>query len=482
MSSEQTYDVVIVGAGLSGIGAAYHLQTQCPDRSYTILEARPSIGGTWDLFRYPGIRSDSDMYTFGFSFKPWQNPQSIADGPSILEYINETADQFGIRPKIQFNHRVVAAAWSSGNQCWTLTVQTPDEVQQTITTRFLFMCSGYYDYEQGYQPTFPNQDTFQGTLVHPQHWDPALDYTDKRVVIIGSGATAVTLLPELAKRARMVTLLQRSPTYIANLPRQDKVANFLKKVLPGRWAYALVRWKNILFGLAFYQLSRRHPGWVKWLLKGHIRRQLGAQYEDRNFTPRYDPWDQRLCVVPDNDLFEAIKQGNARIVTDTIRSFTDSGVALDSGQEIKADIIVTATGLKVQLLGGMVLTVDEKTVDTAQVHAYKGVMFDDVPNFAVAIGYTNAPWTLKCDLNCYFVTKVLNHMRQHGHTVCTPRFDYQNLQSEPLLDFKAGYILRAQHILPKQGTKAPWKVYQNYLKDLRALKHSSVTDDYLEYA
>ena len=482
MSSEQTYDVVIVGAGLSGIGAAYHLQTQCPDRSYIILEARASIGGTWDLFKYPGIRSDSDMYTFGFSFKPWQNPQSIADGPSILEYINETADQFGIRQNIQFNRRVVAAAWSSGDQRWALTVESPDKEKQIVTSRFLFMCSGYYDYEQGYQPTFPNQDAFRGALVHPQHWDPALDYTDKQVVVIGSGATAVTLLPELAKRARMVTMLQRSPTYFANLPRQDKAANFLRKVLPSRWAYALVRWKNILFGIAFYELSRRRPGWVKWLIKGHIRKQMGAQYEDRHFTPRYDPWDQRLCVVPDNDLFDALKQGNARIVTDTIRSFTEAGVALDSGQVIKADIIITATGLKVQLLGGMVLTVDDKVVDTAQMHAYKGVMFDNVPNFAVAIGYTNAPWTLKCDLNCYFVTKVLNHMRHHGHIVCTPRFDHQNLQSEPLLDFEAGYILRAQHILPKQGSEAPWKVYQNYLKDLRALKHSSVTDDYLEYA
>ena len=479
---QSEYDVVVIGAGLSGISAAYYLQEKCPERSFTVLEARAAIGGTWDLFKYPGIRSDSDMYTFGFSFNPWKNPQAIADGPSILRYINETADTFHIREKIQFNRWVAEAAWSSSDQQWTLEVENREtEEKEVIACNFLFMCSGYYDYENGYQPAFLNSESFQGKIIHPQKWEADLDYTDKNIVIIGSGATAVTLLPELAKRARSVTMLQRSPTYITNLPSQDVIANTLKKFLPAQWAHDLARWKNILIGLGFYQAARKWPNFIRNLLKKYIQKQLGDRYRDKDFNPSYNPWDQRLCLVPDNDLFEALNGNNAHILTDTIASFTPDGIALQSGDTLETDIIITATGLKVQLFGGMKLTIDGSKVNTADIHAYKGVMFSDVPNFAVAIGYTNAPWTLKCDLNCQFVTKVLNYMKKNHYLVCVPKFDYAHLTSEPLLDFDAGYILRASHVLPKQGSQAPWKVYQNYIKDLFSLKYGNVRDKYLEY-
>jgi len=484
MTVKSDYNVVIVGAGLSGIGAAYHLQEKCPNLTFTILEARSAMGGTWDLFKYPGIRSDSDMYTFGFSFYPWKNPQAIADGPSILKYIQETAEAFQIRQKIKFNHKVVTANWSSEAKQWLLTIERADSqaALRYLSCNFLFMCSGYYDYERGYEPAFPNCDQFEGIVVHPQKWDSKLDYTNKRVIIVGSGATAVTLVPEMAKKAKMVTLLQRSPTYITNLPSKDVIAQALNKALPRNWAYTLSRWKNILFSLGFYQLSRKCPKLVKNLLKKHIRTQLGSDYEERHFNPSYKPWDQRLCVVPDNDLFLALKEGKAEMVTDTIQTFTKRGILLSSGQELEADIIVTATGLKIQLFGGMKLMVDQKVIDTAKMLAYKGVMFSGIPNFAVAVGYTNASWTLKCDLNCHYVTKVLNHMSANDYSVITPRFDYENLEIEPLLDFNAGYILRANDILPKQGSKAPWKVYQNYVKDLLSLKYGSVKDKYLEYS
>lgn len=479
---QNDYDVVIVGAGLSGIGGAYYLKTHCPWLSYTILEGREAIGGTWDLFKYPGIRSDSDMYTFGFSFHPWKNPQSIADGPSILQYINETADTFDLRKNIQFGSKASSASWSSGANSWTLTVEkTNGTSPRLITCNFLFMCSGYYNYNHGYLPEFPGFQRFKGTIVHPQKWDTSLDYADKDIVIIGSGATAVTLLPELAKKAAKVTMLQRSPTYVMNLPREDKLANMLKKVLPAKMAHGAARWKNILMGLAFYKACRRWPDKLKAFLKKQVQKQLGDQYQEQNFDPTYHPWDQRLCFVPDNDLFSAIKKGNAGIVTDGINTFTETGIALKSGQHLNADIIVTATGLQLQLFGGMKILINGQPADFKNSHAYKGVMLSGIPNFAIAIGYTNASWTLKAELNCRFVTRLLNHMKKHEHHVCTPQYDPSLGASEPLMDFNSGYIKRAEDFLPKQGAKAPWKVYQNYIRDIFSLKHPDVKDRYLHY-
>ena len=476
------YDVIVVGAGLSGIGAAYHLQTECPTKNFTVLEARSRIGGTWDLFKYPGIRSDSDMYTLGFPFNPWQNPKAIADGPAILQYINDTAQKFGIDKKIRFNHKVIDASWSDSDKLWTLKIAGNDQVpEQMLYCKFLFMCSGYYDYEKGYTPEFPGIELYKGPIIHPQKWDPAIEYDDKNVVIIGSGATAITLVPELAKKAKKVTMLQRSPSYVVSLPSEDKVANVLRKILPTRLAYKLIRWKNILFSIAFYNACRKWPEALKKYIQKGIKKQLGDQYDMRNFDPRYKPWDQRLCIVPDANLFEVIKDGKAEIVTDNIDQFTQKGILLASGRELEADLVITATGLKLQLLGGMKMHINGILGDTAKTHCYRGVMFSDVPNFAISVGYTNASWTLKCDLNCQFVTKLLNYMDEKHYTVCTPRFDSAVFGSEPLLDFNAGYVLRATDSLPKQGSKHPWKVYQNYIRDLMSLKMESVNDKYLEY-
>ena len=477
-----TYDVVIVGAGLSGIGAAYHIQEKCPDRSFTVLEGRSSMGGTWDLFKYPGIRSDSDMFTLGFSFNPWKDPKAIADGPAILQYIKDTAKKFGIDKKIQYNHKVIEAAWSGEWERWTLTIAEHENVEhQKIHCNFLFMCSGYYDYENGHSPKFPNSKAFKGIIIHPQKWDTSLNYENKKVVVIGSGATAITLVPEMAKKAQKVTMLQRSPGYIMNLPSKDVVANFLGKTMPSKVAYKVSRWKNILLSTFLYNMSRKRPERIKRFIKSNIKKTLGDKYEDKHFTPKYEPWDQRLCLVPDNDLFEALKSGKAEIVTDTIEKFTSDGIQLNSGKLLEADIIVTATGLKVQLLGGMKLVIGGEPFNIGQAHAYRGVMMSDAPNFAVAVGYTNASWTLKCDLNCHFVTKVLNYMKENNYATCTPRFDDTVFETEPLLDFDAGYIQRALDILPKQGSKEPWKVHQNYLRDLRSLKHAAIDDEYLEY-
>ncbi len=484
MNNQSTtgYDVIIVGAGLSGIGAAYHLQTACSGKSFAVLEARSAIGGTWDLFKYPGIRSDSDMYTLGFPFNPWENPKAIADGPSILQYIKDTAQKFGIDKKIKFNHKVVDASWSDSDKLWTLKIAGNEKVQeQQLRCKFLFMCSGYYDYDKGYTPEFPGSETFKGVIIHPQKWDPSIEYANKKVVIIGSGATAVTLVPEMAKKAGKVTMLQRSPTYVVSLPSEDKIANFFRKVLPSKLAYSLSRWKNILFSIGFYNASRKWPDGVRKLIQKGIKKELGKDYDIRNFDPKYKPWDQRLCIVPDADLFHSIKEGKVEVVTDAIQQFTPKGILLASGKELEADIIVTATGLKVQLLGGMSMHINGELGDTGKTHCYRGVMFSDVPNFAITVGYTNASWTLKCDLSCQFVTKVLNFMEQNNYTVCTPRFDSTVFKSEPLLDFDAGYVLRAFDSLPKQGSKHPWKVYQNYIKDLFSLKMESVNDKYLEY-
>ncbi len=476
------YDVIVVGAGLSGIGAAYHLQKECPNKTFTVLEGREAIGGTWDLFKYPGIRSDSDMYTLGFPFNPWKNPKAIADGTSILQYIKDTAAKFGIDKKIQFNHKVVDASWSDAEKMWTLKIAPHKGVKhELLKCKFLTMCSGYYDYDKGYTPDFPGIENFSGKVVHPQKWTADIDYENKNVVIIGSGATAVTLVPEMAKKAAKVTMLQRSPTYILSMPSIDKAAEFLKKILPEKTAYAVIRWKNILLSIFLYNASRKFPGRIRKFIQKGIKKQLGKDYDIKHFDPKYNPWDQRLCLVPDSDLFQSIKKGKAEIVTDSIEKFTATGILLKSGKELTADLIVTATGLKVQLLGGMTVHINGELGDTAKTHAYRGVMFSNVPNFAFTVGYTNASWTLKCDLSCQFVTKVLNYMDAHKYEVCVPRFDSNAFDSEPLLDFNAGYVLRALDVLPKQGSKHPWKVYQNYVRDVMALKWSGVDDKYLEY-
>jgi monooxygenase len=477
------FDVIIVGGGLSGVDAAYHLQTYCPGKSYVILEARDAIGGTWDLFRYPGIRSDSDMYTFGYSFRPWQANAAIADGASIRSYIRDTARTFGIDRKIYFGHRVKRASWSSAEALWTIAAEHGDEREPvSFTCAFLFGCTGYYDYAEGHTPAFAGAETFRGEFIHPQHWPENLDYSGKRVVVIGSGATAVTIVPAIAERALHVIMLQRSPTYVISRPSQDVLAKWLRRYLPMRPAYALARWYNVMFGLYFYNLSRRKPLAVKnWIVK-QAQLQLGADYDVKtHFTPRYNPWDQRLCLAPDADFFRAIKSGRAEIVTDEIDAFTESGIRLRSGREIAADIVVTATGLKLKLLGGISVAVDGKPVDFAQTMNFKGVMFSDVPNFAAVVGYTNASWTLKCDLTCAYVARLIKYMDRHGYAACTPRLRDPSVLPEPLIDFSSGYIQRAIDQFPRQGSKKPWRLYQNYVRDLFSLRFGTVSDKALEF-
>ncbi|URW76713.1 NAD(P)/FAD-dependent oxidoreductase [Sphingomonas donggukensis] len=477
-------DVLVVGAGISGIGAVYHLQTRAPDRSYAILEARGDLGGTWDLFRYPGIRSDSDMYTLGFAFKPWTNAKAIADGPSILAYLRETAAEYGIDRHIRYRHRAVAAAWSSADATWTVTIERGEARERSeIRCNFLYMCSGYYDYAKGYAPDFPGSDRFAGRIVHPQFWPEDLDYASKRVVVIGSGATAVTLVPEMAKTAAHVTMLQRSPTYVVSRPSEDALANWLRAKLPAKTAYGLTRWKNVLLGQFFFGRARKYPAKAKQRLLGWVREHLGPDYDvDRHFTPRYNPWDQRLCLVPDADLFTAIKAGDASVVTDTVDSFTETGIRLTSGEEVPADIIVTATGLEMQLMSGIALSVDGTAIDPVRSMNYKGMMLSDVPNLALSFGYTNASWTLKADLTSGYVCRLLNAMRARGMRQVTPRLRDDDVEPVDFLDFSSGYVRRAMDRFPKQGSKAPWKLHQNYTRDLMALKFGSVDDDAMEFS
>ncbi len=476
-------DVLIVGAGISGIGAGCHLQQRCPGRSYAILEGREDIGGTWDLFRYPGIRSDSDMYTLGYSFSPWTKPKAIADGPSILQYLRETAQSYGVERRIRFGHRVKSAAWSSQDARWTVSAERgPQREPVRLTCNFLFMCSGYYNYAEGYTPEFPGAASFAGRIVHPQKWTQDIDYANKRVVVIGSGATAVTIVPEMAKTAARVTMLQRSPTYVISMPAEDFIANGLRRLLPVKLAYLLTRWKNVLFGMLFFQLSRRRPETIKKLIFNGVRKALGPDYDiGTHFTPRYNPWDQRLCLVPNGDLFEAIKAGKADVVTDQIDTFTPQGIALRSGKQLEADLIVTATGLNLQLLGGVQVSVDGRDVALAQTLNYKGMMFSDVPNMASSFGYTNASWTLKCDLTCEYVCRLLNHMQKHGFRQCTPRNVDPSVIEEPWIDFSSGYVQRSLHKLPKQGSKLPWKLHQNYAFDILMLRYGRVDDGVMEF-
>ncbi|MFI7281286.1 NAD(P)-binding domain-containing protein [Micromonospora chersina] len=476
-------DVLIVGAGLSGVGAAVHLQLQCPGKTYAVLEARGAVGGTWDLFRYPGIRSDSDMFTLGYSFKPWTNPKAIADGDAIRSYVRETAREYGVQEHIRFHHRVLRAEWDSATARWTVHAHRDDTGEEVVLTcGFLFTNSGYYRYDEGYTPEFPGVERYAGRLVHPQHWPEDLDYAGKRVVVIGSGATAVTLVPAMAERAGHVTMLQRSPTYVIALPSRDPLADAARRWLPAKAAYAVTRWKNVALGVANFQLSRRAPGVVKKFLRRAAKGRLPVGYDlDRHFSPRYNPWDQRLCVVPDGDLFDALRAGTASVVTDTIDTFTERGIRLGSGEELPADVVVTATGLNLLALGGMTLTVDGAEVDLASTVAYKGMMLSGVPNFAMTIGYTNASWTLKADLVATYVCRLLRHLDDTGQQIVTPLAP-DTTDLVPIIDLQSGYVLRAVDRLPKQGPAAPWRLHQNYPRDVLLMRHGRLTDSGVRFS
>jgi monooxygenase len=485
--SPEHFDVLIVGAGLSGICAGYHLQHKCPTKSFAILEGRETIGGTWDLFRYPGVRSDSDMFTLGYSFKPWTEAKAIADGPHILNYVRQTAQENGIDGKIRFRHRVKRASWSTQDARWMVEAEraADDGTTETMafTCNFLFMCAGYYRYEEGYTPEFAGRADFKGTIVHPQKWPENLDYAGKRVVVIGSGATAVTLVPAMAKTAAHVTMLQRSPSYVIALPAEDPIARKLKRVLPLRVAYHLVRWKNVLLMLLSFQLSRRRPETAKAILRRGLERHLPEGYDiDKHFTPAYNPWEQRLCLAPDADIFEAIADGSASIVTDHIETFTETGITLASGEELQAEVVVTATGLNMLPLGGMQLSVDGREIDISQTLGYKGMMLSGVPNLAMTFGYTNASWTLKCDLTCAYVCRLLNHMDANRFDFCVAENHDPALGIEPMIDFSSGYVQRAISKFPKQGSRAPWRLYQNYALDIMSLRRAPLEDKAMRFA
>ena len=475
-------DVLIIGAGISGIGAGYHLQANCPSKSYVILEGRDAIGGTWDLFRYPGIRSDSDMYTLGYSFRPWTNAKAIADGPAILDYVNATAADYGIDRHIRFNHKVISADWSTPDAHWVIRAERgPLKEPVTFTAGFLFLCGGYYNYDEAYTPDYPGRDAYKGTFIHPQFWPEDLDYAGKRVVVIGSGATAMTLVPEMAKTAGHVTMLQRSPTYVVSRPAEDAIANWLRARLPAKLAYSLTRWKNVLMGMYFYRKCVNAPKQVKDYLLGLVKDEIGAEMTEKHFTPSYNPWDQRVCLVPDSDLFTALKEGTASVVTDHIDTFTQTGIRLKSGEELEADIVVSATGLKLQVWNGLDIAVDGRHIEPSSTMAYKGFMYSGVPNLASSFGYTNASWTLKCDLTCEFVCRMLNHMDAHGFDQATPTITDPDIEEAPWLTLTSGYVQRAMEKFPKQGSKLPWKLHQNYAKDLVMLRLGKLDDGALTF-
>ena len=485
--SREYFDIVIVGAGLSGVGAAYHLQTKCPSKSYIILEGRDSMGGTWDLFRYPGVRSDSDMHTLGYNFKPWREAKVIADGSSILKYVRETAEENQIDKHIRYGYLVKKATWSSADATWTIGTENKNTGKTvSFSCNFLLMCSGYYSYKKGYTPEFKNTHLFRGEIVHPQEWPEALDYRGKKVIVIGSGATAITLVPEMAKDAEHVVMLQRSPTYIISRPDQDASANFLRKLLPERIAYFITRWKYIALQRLFYHRTRTEPKKVKRMLLEMVRQELGPEYDiETHFTPRYDPWDQRLCLVPNSDLFQAICSGKASVVTEHIDTFTEKGILLKSGKELEADIIVTATGLNIVVLGGVKFIVDAQPVEFSKTYTYKGLMYSNVPNLVSIFGYINASWTLRADLMAEYVCRLINHMDKKGCRQCTPSLDDEerNMPERPWVeDFSSGYIQRAMHLLPKQGDRAPWINPQNYQRDKKMLRHGAIEDGVMVFS
>jgi cation diffusion facilitator CzcD-associated flavoprotein CzcO len=476
-------DILIIGAGLSGIGAACHLRKECPAREFAILEARDCIGGTWDLFRYPGMRSDSDMFTLGYSFRPWTGAKSITDGESILHYICDAAREHGVDGVIRFDHRVTHASWSSQEARWTLDVERGANKEPVrLACNFLIVCCGYYSYAEGYTPPLPGIERFHGRVVHPQNWTDDVDYAGKSVVVIGSGATAVTLVPELAKKAAHVTMVQRSPTYVVAWPDEDRIANALRRWLPARAACSIARWKNVLGGMYFYRICKRNPERAKIMIRDGLRAELGPDYDiAKHFTPRYNPWDQRLCLAPNGDFFHSIRSGKTSMVTEEIETFTPSGLKLRSGREIEADLVVTATGLNLQILGGAEIDVDGVAADPATTISYKGVMYSDLPNLASVFGYTNASWTLKADLISSYICRLLNYMERHGFSQCTPRNVDPTMERRPPVDFTSGYFQRSMDKLPRQGTRDPWRIHQNYIHDLIALRFAPINDGVLEF-
>jgi monooxygenase len=481
--SNTHFDVIIIGAGLSGIGAACHLKRNCPNKTFAMLEGRSNIGGTWDLFKYPGIRSDSDMHTFAYSFKPWTYDKTISDGATIMKYLNETIDDYELRKHIKYNHWISEVFWSSDEDKWTVKGKNNEsnEVIQ-LSCNFLISCTGYYDYDEGYTPDFKGLENYKGQFVHPQKWTNDIEYENKEVIIIGSGATAVTLLPTMAEKTKHITMLQRSPTYMMSLPEHDKFSKVVKRWLPSKIAHFLARWKHVLGQIYFYKISKKKPKEVRYFIKKEIRKVLGEDYDvETHFNPKYNPWDQRICAVVDNDLFDAINEGKCTIVTDYIDSFTEKGILLQSGKELEADLVVSATGLKIKFVGGINIKVDGKTIDPSDLVNYKGMMLQDVPNMAMIAGYTNASWTLKSDLVGEYICRLLHHMDKKGLTSCTPTLSDNNVITEPASDLASGYIQRALDELPKQGDKYPWKLNQNYIKDMIALRFKSIDDGYLVF-
>jgi monooxygenase len=483
METPEHLDILIIGAGLSGIDAAYRVQSACPGKTYAILEARNAIGGTWDLFRYPGVRSDSDMHTLGFPFRPFHAEELTAGGAAVREYIRDTAAHYGIDRRIRLGHRVMHASWSSPDARWTVAARVSgDRRMIRLSCSFLYMCSGYYDYDGGFSPQFPGVEKFEGQILHPQDWPGVLDYAGKKIIVIGSGATAVTLVPALAADAAHVTMLQRSPSYIVSRPAKDAHAVWLYRHLPERMAARLIKWKNVAYGIMMFHLARTRPEKIKGVILDRIRQELGADYDvERHFTPRYNPWLQRVCLAPDGDLFAAIRAGRVAIVTDTIETFVESGIRLHSGATLAADIIVSATGLVMRFMGGADIIVDGVPVKFDEKMLYKGVMLSDVPNLAMAFGYANASWTLRCDLTARYVCRLLNYMDRENWSICVPRPLDPSVARKPLIDFSSGYIRRADAMLPKQGQKAPWRVKQNYASDLMAFALGSISDGTMKF-
>lgn len=476
-------DVLVVGAGISGIGAGYHLQKKCPETSFLILEGRENIGGTWDLFKYPGVRSDSDMYTLGYNFKPWKEQKAIADAPSILKYLNETVEEFNLKSKIRFGKYVKKARWSSDSNQWTVDIEDKKTGKfSQILCSFIFMCSGYYSYKEGYTPHFEGKENFKGDIIHPQKWDTSFDYSNKKIVVIGSGATAVTIVPEMAKTAKHVTMLQRSPTYVVAAPEKDNLANKLRKYLPLKFTYWLIRWRNILRQQYYFRLCKKYPKGVKNAIIREVKKKLGNDFDVKtHFTPKYNPWDQRMCLVPDGDLFEQINQGKASVVTDHIKNFTENGLLLKSGKELKADVIITATGLNLEMLSTVEFFIDNKSVDISKTVTYKGMMYSGIPNLASTFGYTNASWTLGADLTSEYVCRVINHMKRNNYDVVCPKPNI-GIETDPdYLNLTSGYIKRSINIFPKQGKKAPWRNNQNYLIDIFQMKYGRIDDGEISF-
>jgi cation diffusion facilitator CzcD-associated flavoprotein CzcO len=479
------FDVLIVGAGLSGVGAGVHLHEKCPGKTYVILEGRPSMGGTWDLFRYPGVRSDSDMHTLGYTFRPWREAKSIADGPAILSYVRETAAEYGVDAHIRYGHLVKSAAWDSAASTWTVTAERPGAGTATFTCNLLFMCAGYYSYRAGFTADFPGVGDYRGRMVHPQAWPEDLDYAGKRVVVIGSGATAMTLVPAMAETAGHVTMLQRSPTYVVSRPDQDAIANRLRKLLPERLAYGITRWKNVTLQGYFYRKTRTEPDKIKQMILAGVRRELGPDFDvETHFTPRYNPWDQRLCLVPNSDLFAAIRSGKASVITDHIETFTETGIQLRSGEALQADVIVTATGLNLAILGEAAFSVDGAPVDFSRTWTYKGMMFSGVPNLVSTFGYINASWTLRADLTCEYVCRLANHLDRLGATQVTPRLrdSDRDMPERPWIgDFSSGYMQREMHRFPRQGDREPWINPQDYKRDKQMIRRGAIEDGVLVF-